>query len=117
MIEEVRIMLDKLLIGNDVAIINYILDYTYPKCYVCNQYFTDDKVFDMYDGGAVCIYCYTKLIYKKCYVCDKYYEFNCNIYCRSCIGACRIYCPFCLSIEYQGTKTISVIDDIISRIL
>lgn len=120
MIEEVIIILDNLLYNNDKYLINHILGYVYPKCYICKEFFNDNKVFNMYDGTFVCIYHFTKLIYKKCHSCDKYYEFEDNIYCRSCLGSCRIYCPNCLSLEYHRgfnpNRQLSILDDILLNV-
>jgi len=120
MIEEVRIILDNLLINNDKYIVEYILSYVHPRCIECKLLYKEEKTFELYNGRYVCIYCYKSINYKKCYSCNKMYKFKCNIFCSSCLGNCRIYCCNCLSIEYRteifGSRTISLIDDIILNV-
>ena len=100
-IEEVRLLLDSRMINNDKYVVEMILEYIYPKCEKCGDLFLEDKTYETFDGGYVCIYCYTKFIYKRCYTCRKMYHQITNTFCRSCMGSCRVYCSLCLDVEYR----------------
>ncbi len=97
-IDETRKILDKLLHKNDKYIAENILSYVYPICIKCNGLFNDSETMDMWNKKYLCLECYRDNVndYRVCKECKNLFEYNTNIFCRSCRGQCYIFCGKCL---------------------
>ena len=119
-IEEMRIILNERMINNDKYVVEEILEFVYPKCFLCKDLFNLEKTNLCYDDSYVCIFCFTKFIFKKCSTCKKYYQINKNVYCKSCMSNCRVYCLKCFDRVYQSgfvNNNDLVVSDVVSDII
>ncbi len=94
--KEIKKILEKKLIGNDIAIADMILSYITTKCYLCNERKVNNKECYGYGYGRFnmcldCIYIYN---YSKCYKCEVYtntgYKIGTNY--KVCNGCSTVDC-------------------------
>ena len=99
--EEIKKILDKLLIRNDVNISKIIMEYAYGKCFICWQKKLDKNLHKSYCDVKtypkpymdVCNKCVVRFDFKRCIKCGIYldkskcYVMDNNIYvCSYCCG-------------------------------
>ena len=90
--DKVRIILDKLLINNDKYIVNTIMEYTYHNCSTCKKLF-DEKEYEIkrrWDDKPICNFCFLINDFRL-FRCNKYFNMKTNIFCRSCVGCCKMF--------------------------
>jgi hypothetical protein len=116
--EEVAEIIDKLLVNNDKHISNIIMDYVYPRCCHCNKLFDERDKRLRFDNSPICNDCFLLIDWKVCYRCKNYFDRINNIFCRSCLGKCRIYCCMCLENNNRipDMTSLQLIDEIIRRV-
>lgn len=97
--EDVSTILDLLLHNNDKYIIKHIMEYIYPRCCHCKAFFDMREERLRFDKIHICNKCFILIDWRVCSKCRNYFDRVRNIYCKSCISSCRIYCPVCLEDE------------------
>ena len=80
--------------GRDVM--GIIASFLYPTCHRCKKMEEEEDMIELWNGLFVCIDCSMNFTYKKCSKCEMMYNFDTNIFCRSCLNSCRVYCSNCI---------------------
>ncbi len=79
--------------GNDVA--GIIVEFAYPKCFICEFRYDECELKNMWDYKDLCVFCAFINGYKPCNNCDLYFHKTTNIFCFFCQSPCKFYCPKC----------------------
>jgi hypothetical protein len=81
--KELRDILDKKLVGNDVNLIDDILSYLKKRCFICWSIYLGDTLKRSYCDRRykklhmdVCSNCINKFHFRKCYKCGIYVDEN-----------------------------------------
>jgi hypothetical protein len=108
--KEIKEILNKKLIGNDINISNMILSYLKERCFICWQYFIEEDLVKSYCDTKphsqlymnVCPTCVDKFKFKRCYKCRIYVDEQKSYTVGTLDNVCCLYCCMSGITEYCG---------------
>lgn len=98
--KELNQILNILLINNDKNLSEYILEFLYPKCSICNELKYEHDLFELYNNELICSYCRENSAYIRCHLCARYFKFG-DGFCRFCGSPCKVYCYNCKTNTFE----------------